>query len=139
MKQNASKLTIPYLLIHNLKSMNHFSETHLLKLAAKKKTVVRNIRRDPEFYQVGGTCCWKVFAKRNHRGQGAIIRRGIDRQRNTFKIKSVKLVDCEQGQDNPGSSGSGHQVGGGPQGEVDLGAGANPEVAAEPGIVARWL
>ena len=79
----------------NVKRMNYISDRHLLKLTSKKKTKIYNIKRSPEFYHVGGTCCWKVFANTMHRGQGEILRAGSDRRKNIFTIKSVKLHECE--------------------------------------------
>ena len=72
-----------------------FSDRYLLKLQSKKRTVIPVIQKYPQFYEVGGTCCWKVYAKTHHRGEGEILRAKADRQMNRFTIRSVKLMDCE--------------------------------------------
>ena len=66
-----------------------------MKLQSRKRTVLPIIHKHPKFYEVGGTCCWKVYAKTHLRGEGEILRAGADRQKNRFAIKSVKLMDCE--------------------------------------------
>ena len=66
-----------------------------MKLTAKKRVVIKNIKKSPVYYEVGGNCCWKVYDKTYHRGKDEVLRGGADRQKNMFTIKSVKLVACE--------------------------------------------
>ena len=62
---------------------------------SEKRKVIKNIVKFPEYYEVGGTCCWKVYEKTHHRGESEILKSGSDRNKNRFPIKSVKLIDCE--------------------------------------------
>ena len=57
--------------------------------------MIQNFYKSPQFYEVGGTCCWKAYSKTKYRGEGEILKSGSDRQKNRFPIKSVKLADCE--------------------------------------------
>ena len=77
-------------------------DQHLLKLQSRKRRMginiifgISNIRNSPQFYEVGGTCCWKVYSRANYRGEGNILRAGSDRQKNSFAIKSVLFVKCK--------------------------------------------
>ena len=77
-------------------AIEYFSDRYLLKLQSQKKTIgINEIRNSPQFFEVGGTCCWKVYSKINYRGEGNILRAGSDRQKNNFVIKSVKFMKCE--------------------------------------------
>ena len=57
--------------------------------------MIKNILMSPQFYEVGGTCCWKAYSKTYGRGEAEILRSGSDRQKNRFPIKSVHLINCE--------------------------------------------
>ena len=71
------------------------TDRHLLKLISKKMNMIKKIRKSPQYYQVAGTCCWKVFSMAHHRGKHEILTSsGSDRKRNTFAIRSVELADC---------------------------------------------
>ena len=75
----------------------NISGRHLLKLKYKQKgkgTSIRKMTKGPQFAQVGGSCCWKVFSRKSYRGEAKILRDGVNRQQNEFKIRSVQLVSC---------------------------------------------
>jgi len=82
--------------------MNETTGRHLLKLQSQKTTEIPKIQRSPQFHEVGGTCCWKVFSKMHHRGMGKTLSASSEREKNTFIIKSVKLASCDSGRtENP--------------------------------------
>ena len=68
----------------------------MLKLSTgqRYRQSIKKIRKDPEFYHVGGNCCWKVYSKASHRGESTYLKQGVDRRKNEFPIKSVKLTHC---------------------------------------------
>ena len=66
----------------------------MLRLTADGRTAIRRMSRGPEFAEVGGTCCWRVYARYSHRGQSEVIPYAWHRKRITFPIKSVKMTTC---------------------------------------------
>ena len=78
-------------------TIEYFSDQHLLKLQSQIRIIgIKHIRNSTQFYEVGGTCCWKVYKMKNYRGESNILRAGSDRQKNSFPIKSVKFVECNR-------------------------------------------